>query len=81
MTIKIYGTGCPTCYLVEENAKKAVAELGLTDVKVEHIFDLEKMLEIGLMASPAIAFDDQIKAAGRIPTVQEIKSWLQDFKK
>lgn len=81
MTIKILGTGCPKCLMLEENAKKAVEELGLRDVKVEHIYDIDKIIEMGIAFTPAIAFDDEIKAAGRIPEVEEIKNWLKEYKK
>jgi len=77
MTIKILGSGCPNCQKLEANAKKAVEELGLADVKVEHVYDMEKIIEMGIAFTPAIAFDEEIKAAGRIPEVEEIKSWLK----
>jgi small redox-active disulfide protein 2 len=65
----------------KKNAKKAVEELGLTDVKIEHIYDMDKIIEMGVALTPAIAFDDEIKASGRIPDVEEIKGWLQEIKK
>jgi small redox-active disulfide protein 2 len=81
MTIKILGSGCPNCQKLEENAEKAVQELGLKDVKVEHIYDIDKVIEMGVAMTPAIMFDDEIKAQGRIPEVEEIKEWLREIKK
>lgn len=81
MTIKILGSGCPKCQKLEANAKKAVEELGLKDVKVEHIYDINKIIEMGIAFTPAIAFDNEIKAAGRIPEVEEIKNWLKEYQK
>ena len=81
MTIKILGSGCPYCQKLEENAEKAVQELGLKDVEVEHIYDIDKIIEMGIAFTPAIAFDDEIKAQGRIPEVEEIKEWLREIKK
>lgn len=81
MVIKILGSGCPNCQKLEANAKKAVEELGLKDVKVEHIYEINKIIEMGIAFTPAIAFDEEIKAAGRIPDVEEIKSWLKGYKK
>jgi small redox-active disulfide protein 2 len=81
MTIKILGSGCPNCQKLETNAKKAVEELGLKGLKVEHIYDIDKIVEMGIAFTPAIAFDDEIKAQGRIPEVEEIKSWLRQIKK
>lgn len=77
MTIKILGSGCPNCQKLEQNAKKAVEELGLNDVQVEHIYDINKMVEMGVMSAPAIAINEQVKASGRIPDVEEIKNWLR----
>ena len=77
MIIKIFGSGCPNCQKLEQNAKKAVEELGLKDVQVEHIYDINKIVEMGIMSTPAIAIDEQIKASGRIPDVEEIKRWLK----
>lgn len=76
MTIEVLGSGCPNCQRVEQNAKKAVTELGLMDVVVEHIYDIKKIIERGIMATPALAVDGRIKVAGRIPDVEEIKEIL-----
>ncbi len=78
MIIKILGTGCPGCQKLESNAKKAVEELGLNNVEVIHVYDLDKIIESGITMSPAILFDEEIKAEGWIPEVEEIKKWLQE---
>jgi small redox-active disulfide protein 2 len=77
MTIKILGSGCPKCQQLEENAKKAVEELELKDVKVEHIYDVEKIIEMGIMVTPAMAIDEKILSAGKIPSVEEIKEIIK----
>ncbi len=77
MTIKILGSGCPNCQTLENNAKKAVENLGLKDVQVEHEYDIAKITEYGVMSTPAIVIDEQVKASGRIPNVEEIKDWFK----
>ena len=77
MVIKILGTGCPSCQLLETNAKKAVEEMGLKDVRVEHIYDINKIIEMGIMMTPALAVDEEIVVSGKIPTVEEIKEILK----
>jgi small redox-active disulfide protein 2 len=77
ITIKILGSGCPPCQLLEFRAKKAVEELGLKDVQVEHIYEIDKIIEYGVMSTPAIVIDEEVKAAGRIPDIEEIKKWLK----
>jgi len=76
MKITILGSGCPNCQLLEAQAKKAVEELGLKDAQVEHIYEIDKIITMGIALTPAIAIDDGIKAMGRIPSVEEIKTWL-----
>ncbi len=77
MTITILGSGCPNCQTLEENAKKAVEELGREDIQIEHEYDATKIPEYGVMSTPAIVIDEQVKATGRIPEVEEIKGWLE----
>jgi len=77
MTIKILGSGCPNCQKLEASAKQALEELGLKNVQIEHVYDIGKIIEYGVMSTPAIALDKEVKAAGRIPGVEEIKSWLK----
>jgi small redox-active disulfide protein 2 len=77
MKIKILGSGCPTCQLLEFQVKKAVEELGLKGVQVEHIYEIDKIIEYGVMSTPAIVINEEVKAAGRIPDIEEIKSWLK----
>ena len=81
MKIKILGSRCLKCQKLEENAKKAVEELGLKDIEIEHVYDIDKIIEMGVAMTPAIMFDDEIKAQGRIPEVEEIKGWLREVKK
>jgi len=78
MTIEILGSGCPKCQTVEQNAKKAVEELGLKDIQIEHIYDINKIIEMGVMMTPALAVDEEIVVSGKIPTVEEIKEILKD---
>jgi small redox-active disulfide protein 2 len=80
MIIKILGSGCPNCKRLEENAKKAVEELGLKDVKIEHIYDLNKIISLGIMSTPALAVDEEVKIAGRVADVKEIKELLKSKK-
>ena len=77
MKIQVLGSGCPNCHLLEANAKKAVDELSLKNAHVEHIYDITKIIEMGVMMTPALAVGGKIIVAGRIPTVVEIKKILK----
>jgi hypothetical protein len=58
--------------------KTAVAESGLT-FEVEYITDVRKMVEVGLMQSPAVVIDGNIAAAGRVPSVAELKGIIAKY--
>lgn len=75
MKIEILGSGCANCRCLEENARKAVAELGVK-AKVIKITDIEKIMDYCIMSTPAIAVDGKIMSYGRICDVSEIKKWL-----
>lgn len=76
MKIKVLGTGCPKCKQLEANVKKALEETGKT-AEIEKVTDVNKIIEAGVMATPALAIDGKIVCSGRIPTTEEIKKWLQ----
>jgi len=76
MIISILGSGCPKCKQLEENARKAVEELKIK-AEIEKVTDVGEIVDWGVMSTPAIVIDGEVKASGRIPTVEEIKSWLK----
>ncbi|MFH1126713.1 MAG: thioredoxin family protein [archaeon] len=76
MRIEILGTGCPKCRKLEENTRKALDE---TDKKAEvvKVTDINKIIDYGIMSTPAIVIDSEVKCSSRIPDVEEIKKWLK----
>jgi small redox-active disulfide protein 2 len=75
MKIEILGTGCPKCRMLEENARKAVAEKKV-NAEIVKVTDIGKIMEYGVMSTPAIAIDGEVKASGRLISPDEIKKWL-----
>ena len=75
MKIEVLGTGCAKCKTLFENAQKAVAESGKVAeiVKVE---ELAKIMSYGVMSTPALVIDGQVKFAGKVATVEEIGRYL-----
>jgi small redox-active disulfide protein 2 len=71
MKIEVLGTGCAKCKTLYENAQKAVAASGRAAelVKVEEI---PKIMSYGVMSTPALVIDGQVKFAGKVATVEEI---------
>ena len=76
MKIEILGTGCPKCETVARNVQSAVTELGI-QVEVVKVTDIGEIAARGVMLTPALAIDGDIKAVGKVPTVEEIKAWLK----
>ncbi len=75
MKIEILGMGCPKCKKLYENAQAAVKETNV-QAEVIKVEDIKKITDCGVMTTPAIAIDGEIKAAGRIPAPDEIKVWI-----
>lgn len=77
MEIKILGTGCPKCRKAYENAMKAIEELGV-DSEVEKVEDIDKIIRFGVMMTPAVVINGEVKVSGKIPSTEEIKRWIQE---
>jgi len=75
MKIEILGMGCPKCKKLYENAQTAVKEAGV-QAEIVKVEDIQKIMDYGLMVTPAIAIDGEVKAAGKIPASDEIKKWI-----
>ncbi len=76
MKLQILGTGCPKCKKLTENAAAAAKALGL-DCEVEKGTDVNEIMKFGVMMTPALAVDGEVKVAGKVPGVDEIKEMLQ----
>lgn len=71
MIIKILGTGCPKCKKLEEAARLAVEESGV-DAQVVKVSDIDAIMAMGVMMTPALAIDDEVKISGRLASKDEI---------
>lgn len=76
MKIQILGTGCPKCRKLTEVAETAARELAL-DYELEKVTDLKEIVNFGVMMTPALAVDGQVKVAGKVPSVAEVKGMLR----
>jgi len=80
MEIKILGTGCPRCSEVEKRTMNALAKLGVA-ADVQKIKNLNAIAQYGIFGTPGLVINGKVKSSGRIPSVEEIKSWIQAEKK
>lgn len=75
-TIHILGTGCAKCVRLQESTAQAAGEMGL-DCEIKKITDLKSIMLFGVMTMPALVVDGKVKVAGKVPSVDEIKTLLQ----
>ena len=74
--IQILGTGCPKCRKLTENAEMAANDLGL-DYVLEKVTDINEIMKFGIMMTPALVLDGEVKAVGKVLSVGEIKKLLE----
>ncbi|WP_020614108.1 thioredoxin family protein [Sediminispirochaeta bajacaliforniensis] len=77
MKIQILGSGCPKCKALEANARQAVAELGM-DVEIEKVTNIDEIMEMGVMMTPAIAIDGDVKNSGSILPSEKIIDLIRE---
>ena len=73
--IQVLGTGCPKCKKLAENAEAAVRSAGIECESVK-VTDINEIMKFGVMITPALAIDGQVKVVGRVPSPDEIKKML-----
>ena len=74
--IEILGTGCAKCRRLVKNVEKAVADLGI-DVEIIKVEDITAIIDRGVMLTPALIVDGELKVSGRVADVNELKEILQ----
>jgi len=77
MKIEILGMGCARCRDLEQRTRTALAETGLA-AEVEKVDDIQRIMAYKVIATPGLVIDGSVKAAGRIPSVDEIKKWISE---
>ena len=77
MNIKILGSGCANCEKLEALAKQAVTELNIQST-FEKVKDIEKILDYGIARTPGLVINEEVKSSGKIPTLDQIKSWIKE---
>ncbi len=76
MKIEILGTGCPNCIKLEENTKKALEEIG-KKAELIKITEIQDIMSYGVMSTPAIVIDGEVKSYGKVNSIEEIKKMIK----
>lgn len=75
--IKVLGPGCMKCVQLYENAKKAAEELNV-EYKIEKVTDIQKIMEYGIMMTPALLVNGEVKSCGKVLSPEEIKKLISE---
>ena len=75
-TIQILGTGCKKCASLKENVEAALKEANI-EADVQKIEDINEIVKFGVMSTPALAVDGEVKIVGKVASAEEILSLLQ----
>ena len=73
--IQVLGTGCPKCKKLYETAQEVVSS-GSIDADVSKVEDINEILKFGVMMTPALVVDGEVKVVGRVPRPEEIKKMI-----
>ncbi len=76
MKLEILGPGCKRCQILAENARAAVAELGI-DAEVVKVEEMQAIMAYGVMSTPALVVDGQVRLAGHIASARQIREILE----
>ena len=76
MKIQILGTGCPKCKQLAANTEAAAKELGI-DFELEKVTSITDIMSFGVMMTPALVIDGEVKIAGKVPNQEAIKEFLK----
>jgi small redox-active disulfide protein 2 len=74
--VQVLGPGCARCAQLKENADQAV-QLSGVEATVEKVEDIGRITEFGVMMTPALVIDGEVKVVGKVPSAEEIKALLQ----
>ena len=75
MKLQILGSGCAKCTTLGQHVADAAQALGL-EYELEKVTDINAIIDAGVMTTPALAVDGEVRSAGRVPSVEEIKKLL-----
>ncbi len=75
MVIKVLGTGCPKCNKLEQLVKEVVQEKG-SDAVVEKVTDVNQIAKAGVMLTPALMIDGDVKVAGKVPSKEDLAKMI-----
>ena len=80
MKIDVLGTGCAKCRSLHANVLQALKELGI-EAEVNKVEDVNKIVDYGVMSTPALAIDGDVKSVGKVLTAEQVKELIGKVRK
>ncbi len=77
MKVKILGPGCSKCKTLEEKVRRVVSENKL-DAEIIKVTDLDEIMKYGIMLTPGLVIDEEVKSYGSVPKEEQILAWLKN---
>ncbi len=75
--IQVLGTGCPKCHKLEESTRMAAQQMDL-ECEIFKVSDINTIMQMGVMMTPALVIDGKVKVTGKVPSVDELKIILAE---
>jgi len=75
MNIKVLGSGCANCKKLEASVKTAISEMGIEAV-IEKVEDIQEIMSYGVMSTPALVVDGQVRSMGKVLSAKDVKKLL-----
>lgn len=79
MVIKVLGSGCAGCNRLGDLAERAVQELGI-EAEIVKVTDVPGIMAYGVMSTPGLVIDEEVRLAGRVPSYDEVKRILSNVR-
>jgi small redox-active disulfide protein 2 len=73
--LQILGTGCPKCKKLAENAEAAAKNMGI-EYEIEKVTEISEIMKFGVMVTPALVIDGEVKSVGKVPSVEDIEKMI-----
>jgi small redox-active disulfide protein 2 len=80
MNIKILGTGCAKCHMLEKSVREVIKEMGV-DASLEDVKDMKKILEYPILMTPGLVIDEKLVLSGKVPDKKELIRYISDAQK
>jgi small redox-active disulfide protein 2 len=75
MKIKVLGKGCAKCHAMEKTTREVVQDLGI-DAEIEHVTDIQKIMEYPILTTPGLVIDEKLVVSGRVPSKAEVTTFI-----